>query len=141
MKVYFKATLEANRPLFEAFFSHRHSPLTMTPTTTFPRPAKPTHANNTATATTSSSHPSPTLLPSYLNLIAHLRSPVSSYITVNGASDKLICLTNQPKLLSSLSSAVKDDDSKARTATDLLVISICTVSLLRCWLPKADSSI
>jgi hypothetical protein len=95
----------------------------------------------------SSSHPSPTFLPFYLNLIAHLRSPVSSYITVKGANLTLddkrqTHLPDQPtKRLSSLSSAVKDDDSKAKTATDLLVISTCTVSLLRCWLPKADSSI
>jgi hypothetical protein len=94
-----------------------------TMTTTFPRPAKPTYTNNTATVTTSSSHPSPTLLPSHLIVYRH--SPVPSYITMKRANltldDKMpdwsIDLShqsfdlNQPqptKQLSNLSSAVKD---------------------------------
>ena len=74
MKVYFNASLETNHPLFEAFFSHHHSPLDHGMSTAFLHPAQPTNTNNTAMATTSLSHPKPTfLLPSHL--IAHLCSP------------------------------------------------------------------
>ncbi len=99
MKVNFNATLEANHPLFEAFFSHCHSPLDHGMTTTFPRPAKPTNTNNAATATTNSSHPSPTLLPSHI--ITYLRSPIPSYITMKRENltldDKMPDQTEQRK--------------------------------------------